>query len=123
MHNRNPLLGRVDTVSSGRKSTGKNAYATKSKTAPAAAGAYNGAMTTVRLTPHGEALLQKELANGPYGSPEEVIERALEAFVQNRASTSTKSPGVAVADIRETRRGVSLGGAKIKDLIHEGRKH
>ena len=81
--------------------------------------------TKIRLTPHGEALLQEQLANGHYGSAEEVIERALEAFVQKRASksASTKSPAEAIADIREARRGVTLGGTKIKDLIHEGHKH
>ncbi len=83
--------------------------------------------TTIRLTPHGEALLQKQLANGPYRSPEEVIERALETLAvsseQSRVSTSPLTPAEAVADILEIREGLTLGGLKIKDLIHEGHKY
>lgn len=90
---------------------------------------YNEAMSgSIRLTPHGEALLQAQLAKGTYRSPEEVIERALEILAQRQGgspsqSVSTKSPAEAVADIQETRKGVALGGLKIRDLIHEGRKH
>jgi Arc/MetJ-type ribon-helix-helix transcriptional regulator len=60
-------------------------------------------MNTIHLTPHGEELLQEQLARGSYRSPEEVIERALEALAE-RESTSfrlgpaTKSPAEAVAD-------------------------
>lgn len=83
--------------------------------------------TTVRLTPHGEALLKKQLADGPYRSPEEVVERALETLAkdseQTRLAPSTKTPTQAVADIQETRKGVTLGGIRIKDLIHEGHKY
>ncbi|HEV3219703.1 MAG TPA: hypothetical protein VGZ48_08020 [Candidatus Acidoferrales bacterium] len=83
--------------------------------------------TTIRLTPHGEALLKKQLANGTYSSPEEVVERALETLAkdgeQSRASSSTMTPAEAIADIQEIRKGVTLGGLKIKDLIHEGHKY
>lgn len=83
--------------------------------------------TTIRLTPHGEALLQKQLANGPYRSPEEVVERALETLAENseqpRVSASTMTPAEAVADIQANRKGVTLGGLKIRDLIHEGHKY
>ncbi len=90
-------------------------------------------MSTVHLTPHGEELLQEQLARGPYRSPEEVIERALESLAQKESTPpfhsglhlghSTKSPAEAVADILELRKGVRLGGLKIKDLIHEGHKY
>jgi hypothetical protein len=33
------------------------------------------------------------------------------------------TPAEAVADILEVREGVTLGGLKIKDLIHEGHKY
>jgi hypothetical protein len=33
------------------------------------------------------------------------------------------SPAEAVADIRELRKGVTLGSLRIKDLINEGRKY
>jgi len=83
--------------------------------------------TTIRLTPHGEALLQKQLASGPYRSPEEVVERALETLAesgeQSRASGSTMTTAEAIADIMELRNGLTLGGLKIKDLINEGRRH
>jgi Arc/MetJ-type ribon-helix-helix transcriptional regulator len=85
-------------------------------------------MSTIRLTPHSEELLQEQLTRGPYQSPEEVIERALETLAQKgsapfRLAPSTKSPAEAVADILELRKGVRLGGLKIKDLIHEGHKY
>ncbi len=85
-------------------------------------------MNTIRLTPHGAQLLQEQLARGPYRSPEEVIERALETLAQKESASShlgpsTKSPSEAVADIHELRKGVRLEGLKIKDLIHEGHKY
>jgi Arc/MetJ-type ribon-helix-helix transcriptional regulator len=89
--------------------------------------AYNAIMSTVRLTPHGEALLQKQLANGSYRSPEEVVERALETLAENSEKSllghSKMTPAEAVADIQENRKGVTLGALKIRDLIHEGRKY
>jgi len=89
--------------------------------------AYNVPMSaTVRLTPHGEALLQKQLAKGPYRSPEEVVERALETLARDTEqpglAPSTKTPAEAVADIQENRKGITLRGMKIKDLIHEGHR-
>jgi Arc/MetJ-type ribon-helix-helix transcriptional regulator len=83
--------------------------------------------TTIRLTPHGEALLQKQLANGSYRSPEEVVERALETLAENSEQSplahSPMTPAEAIADIMEIRKGVTLGGLKIKDLIHEVHKY
>ncbi|MGD0697428.1 MAG: hypothetical protein ABSB82_21620 [Terriglobia bacterium] len=85
-------------------------------------------MSTIRLTAHSEELLQEQLARGPYRSPEEVIERALETLAQKESTSShpgpaTKTPAEAVADILELRKGVRLGGLKIKDLTHEGHKY
>jgi hypothetical protein len=85
-------------------------------------------MNTIRLTPHSEELLQKQLARGPYRSPEEVIERALETLAQRELhpfplGPSTKSAAEAVADILELRKGLRLDGLRIKDLIHEGHKY
>lgn len=82
----------------------------------------------ITLTPHGEHLLQRQLARGSYRSPEEVIERALETLAERdsypfRPGASRKSPAEAVADILQLRQGVRLGGLKIKDLIHEGHKY
>ena len=85
-------------------------------------------MTTIRLTPYSEELLQEQLACGPYRTPEEVIERALETLAQKECVSSSpppspKTPAEAVADILELRKGVRLNGLKIKDLIHEGHKY
>jgi Arc/MetJ-type ribon-helix-helix transcriptional regulator len=85
-------------------------------------------MGTIRLTPRSEELLRKQLTRGSYRSPEEVVERALETLAQKesiplRLGPSSKSPAEAVADILELRKGVKLGGLKIKDLIHEGHKY
>jgi Arc/MetJ-type ribon-helix-helix transcriptional regulator len=70
-------------------------------------------MSTIRLTPYGEELLQKQLAQGSYRSREEVIERALENLAQKepipfQLGPATKSPAEAVADILELRKGVTL---------------
>jgi len=85
-------------------------------------------MSTIRLTPHGEELLQKQLARGPYRSPEEVIERALETLAEKalppfHPGPAAKSPAEAVADILEIQKRNRLGALKIKDLIHEGHKY
>ncbi|HLH04548.1 MAG TPA: hypothetical protein VKX25_17410 [Bryobacteraceae bacterium] len=78
---------------------------------------------TITLTPHAQELLEQQLANG--GSPEQVIERALESLskAEPPAGRKKKTPEEAVADIRELRKGLTLGGLKIKDLINEGRKY
>jgi Arc/MetJ-type ribon-helix-helix transcriptional regulator len=85
-------------------------------------------MSTIRLTPHSEELLQEQLARGPYRSPEEVIERALETLAEKesapfRLGPSIRSTAEAVADILEIQKRNRLGGLKIKDLIHEGHKY
>jgi Arc/MetJ-type ribon-helix-helix transcriptional regulator len=36
----------------------------------------------IRLSPHSEELLKQQLARGPYHSPEEVIEHALETLTE-----------------------------------------
>ena len=81
----------------------------------------------VRLNPHSEALLKVQLAHGAFRSPEEVIERALETLAEKESTQPArgpqkKSPSQAVEDILELRTGVTLGGLKIGDLIHEGHR-
>jgi hypothetical protein len=79
----------------------------------------------VTLTPHGEELLKAQLARSAGNSPEEILERALESLAEQPAIAvkREKTPAEAVAHIRESRQGVTLGGLKIKDLIHEGHKY
>ena len=81
---------------------------------------------TLTLDTHGEQLVAAHLRSGLYRSPEEVVTRALEILAAGEpraASAGTMSPAEAVADIRELRKGVTLGGLRIKDLINEGRKY
>ena len=81
---------------------------------------------TVTLDAHGEQLLSAHLRSGRYHSPEEVVTRALETLTEKEPPTNTnrnKTAAEAVADIRDLRRGLNLGGLKIRDLINEGRKY
>jgi len=77
------------------------------------------------LDPHGEQLVAAHLRTGRYQSPEEVVTRALENLADKELPRNErkKTPAEAVADIRELRKGVTLGGIKIRDLINEGRKY
>ena len=76
---------------------------------------------TVNLTPHAEALLQ-QLAY--VGSPEEVVERALERMAAERPSAKKRmTPAEAVDRILQLRERNTLGGLSIKELINEGRKY
>jgi Arc/MetJ-type ribon-helix-helix transcriptional regulator len=76
---------------------------------------------TLILDPHGEQFLSAHLRSGRYHSPKEVVTRALEILFEKElpAPQRKKTPAEAVADIRELRKGITLGGLKIKDLIHE----
>jgi len=83
-------------------------------------------MTTITLTDHGQELLSKELARRPGESPERVIERALEALQDRETQDSQMAAQEcrdAASTIRELRKGVTLGGLKIRDLIREGHKY
>jgi hypothetical protein len=53
-----------------------------------------------------------------------VIARALKTLAEKQAPEPIrKSPAEAVAHIRASRKGITLGGLKIRDLIHEGHKY
>jgi Arc/MetJ-type ribon-helix-helix transcriptional regulator len=80
---------------------------------------------TLTLDPHGEQLIAAHLSTGRYASPEEVATRALETLAEKEppAGERRKTPAEAVADIRELRKGVTLRGLKIRDLINEGWKY
>jgi len=79
----------------------------------------------VTLTPHGEELLKAQLARHTGSSPEQILERALEKLAEQAPPVTERkmTPAEAVADILELRKGVTLGGLKIQDLIHEGHKY
>jgi hypothetical protein len=81
---------------------------------------------TLTPDPHGEQLVAAHLRTSRYHTPEEVVTRALETLAEKEppmVHTQTMTPAEAVADIRELRKGVTLGGLRIKDLINEGRKY
>jgi Arc/MetJ-type ribon-helix-helix transcriptional regulator len=79
---------------------------------------------TLTLDPQGEQIIAAQLRTGRFHSPEEVVSHALEALAggEKRDRGTGRSADEAVADIRELRKGVTLGGLKIRDLINEGRK-
>jgi hypothetical protein len=80
------------------------------------------------LTPefHGEQLVAQHLRSGRFQSPEEVVTRALESLSHQRGlpePQQNRTVEEAVARIRASRKGVTPGGIKIKDLIHAGHKY
>jgi hypothetical protein len=76
---------------------------------------------TVNLTPRAQELLQ-QLAHA--GSPEQVVEEALERLASELGKTEKRlTPHEAVDRIRELRKGVTLDGISIEELINEGRKY
>ncbi len=81
---------------------------------------------TVTLTPHARQLLEQQLTISG-ASPEQVIEQALERLATEQQPPAPRrkpmTPAEAVDEIRELRKGVTLGGLKIKDLVQEGRKY
>lgn len=80
---------------------------------------------TLTLDTRGEQLVAAHLRSGRYRSPEEVVTRALETLSEGEqpAAEQKRTPAEAIAHIRESRKGVRLGGLNIKDLIHEGHKY
>ena len=78
----------------------------------------------IHLKPHCEQFIKEQLAKGGFRSPEDLVERAIEVFAERvyRSAAPPKTPAEAVTDILELRKGVTLGGLKIKDLIHEGHR-
>jgi Arc/MetJ-type ribon-helix-helix transcriptional regulator len=80
---------------------------------------------TLNLDPYGEELVAAYLRTGRYRSPEEVVTRALETLggKEQPATQRNRTPAEAIAHIRESRKGVKLGGLEIRDLIHEGHRY
>ena len=78
------------------------------------------------LNPEHERMVNEELQAGHYQSAEEVVGCALEALREKergfRQQAQKRDPKRAAARIRERRKGVSLSGLKIRDLVNEGRR-
>jgi Arc/MetJ-type ribon-helix-helix transcriptional regulator len=80
---------------------------------------------TLTLDPYGEQLVAQHLRSGRYHSPEEVVTHALESLSnqpETQQAQSGKTVEEAIAHIRQSRKGTTLDGIKIKDLIQAGRK-
>jgi Arc/MetJ-type ribon-helix-helix transcriptional regulator len=81
----------------------------------------------IHLKPEHERIILEEIEAGHFRNADEVLDRALAALraqkpdaryaVQDRVLRAQ----AAAAKIRELRKGLSLGGLNIKDLIEEGR--
>jgi ribose 1,5-bisphosphokinase PhnN len=84
---------------------------------------------TVQLSPHGQELLEAALARGVGRSPEEVVERALEAASGVTTALSDEElerRRQAVAGILAFQQAhhLTLGpGLRIRDLLHEGHRY
>jgi len=80
---------------------------------------------TITLKPDIERLINEELKRGHYKDAEEVIQRALQMLhaTHQAAPSQVQECQEAAARIRALRQGVTLGGLKIQDLIHEGHKY
>ena len=75
----------------------------------------------VTLTSRAQDLL-RELAH--LGSAEQIIEMALERLVADQPPAKKRMTAQEAVDrIRELRKGNTLGGLSVKDLINEGRKY
>jgi Arc/MetJ-type ribon-helix-helix transcriptional regulator len=77
---------------------------------------------TITLKPDTARLINEELKRGHYKDAEDVIRQALHTLraAHQAAPSEVQECQEAAARIRELRQGVTLGGLKIKELIHEG---
>ena len=73
---------------------------------------------TINLKPETERLVREEIESGRFRSVDELIVESVRALrAQKRAMGDYQG---AAARLRELRKGVTLGGLRIKDLAHEG---
>lgn len=77
----------------------------------------------VQLTADQEHVIHQAIETGKYHSVDEVLDSALESLRQQEGifPALTRSQ-LAGQRIRELRKGVTLGGLSIKELIDEGRE-
>ncbi len=77
---------------------------------------------SLTLSPEHERMVNEELRAGRYRSAEEALEALREKEHSTLAHGEKRDPRHAAARIRERRKGVTLGGLRIKDLVNEGRR-
>ena len=84
---------------------------------------------TIKLKPDQERIIHEEIQSGHFSNPIEVLDYALVALRERENKPKAemaehervRRAQAAAAQIRELRKGQSLRGLKIKDLIEEGR--
>lgn len=81
----------------------------------------------IELKPETERLVEEEISSGHFHSIDELIIEGVRAFREKISvrPSSQDEPTIAaeaVTRLRKLRKGVTLGGLKIKDLAHEGHR-
>jgi hypothetical protein len=82
----------------------------------------------VHPTPGQEDIIRQAIESGRIHRPEDAVEEALSLWEERerqrleKRSADLKKAQAAGASIRELRKGVTLGGLKLKDLVAEGRR-
>jgi Arc/MetJ-type ribon-helix-helix transcriptional regulator len=78
---------------------------------------------TVQLSPEQQHVIDQAMESGKYRSVDEVLDSALEGMRQREGiRPSLQRTREAVDRIRELRKGFTLGGISIKELIEDGRE-
>lgn len=78
---------------------------------------------TIQLNPEQEHVIHQALETGKYRSVDEVLDSALEVIRQREGiPPALMRSQLAGQRIRELRKGVTLDGLSIKELIEEGRE-
>lgn len=81
---------------------------------------------SIELKPETEQLVQEEIRSGHFQSIDELIVQGVRALREKTLTQSSvngpSGAAASVAHLRALRKGVTLGGLKIKDLAHEGHR-
>jgi Arc/MetJ-type ribon-helix-helix transcriptional regulator len=78
----------------------------------------------LQIKPETEELVHEEIRNGNFSSVDDLIVQGVIAWRERfpkAAAAPRRTPAEAIAHIRKSRGGSSLGGLRIKDLMNEGR--
>ena len=79
---------------------------------------------TIELKPEHKRIIEDAVQSGRYHSVDEFLDEAFAAWkrIDNKPRFAKKKALAAAIRIRELRKGLSLGGLTIKDLVNEGRR-
>ncbi len=79
---------------------------------------------TIELKPEHQRIVEDAVQSGRYRSVDEFLDDAFAAWrtSDNKPKFDREKARAAADRIRELRKGVSLGGLTIKDLVNEGRR-